>query len=96
MAAALGAALVLALAGAVALAVARLVRWAAIDRALASIPMPPGHWLLGHLPTLNRPDHHLIMRAWAEQLGGLYRMRLGPIQVRRSLRPWQGPHNVGG
>ena len=71
------------LVGAVLLAAAAalLLPWASRARRLASIPMPEGHWLTGHLSTLKRPDHHLVMRKWADQLGGIYRMRLGPIQA---------------
>ena len=78
------AAIVLVLASIVVPALLQVARWAAMDRVLACLPMPPGHWLMGHLGTLNRPDHHLTMRAWADQLGGIYRMRLGPIQVGQS------------
>lgn len=59
----------------------RLSSWLARERMLRSIPMPNSHWLFGHLDTLKRPDHHLVMRRWADELGGMFRMRLGPIQV---------------
>ena len=59
----------------------QLRTWLAREQRLRSIPMPRPHWLLGNLETLRRSDHHLVMRQWADELGGIFRLRLGHIQV---------------
>ena len=59
--------------------------WLLRSQKLLGIPMPKPHWLFGHLQVLKQPDHHLVMRQWAEELGGMFRMRLGPIQVLHAL-----------
>lgn len=49
--------------------------------ALLSLPTPKGTRLLGHLKFIGMYNHHQILTKWAAELGGLYRIRLGFIQV---------------
>ena len=68
--------------------------WVLRSRKLLGIPMAKPHWLFGHLQVLKQPDHHLVMRRWAEELGGMFRMRLGPIQVPLALRSRDLAHST--
>lgn len=55
-----------------------------ILKMLGRIPAPKrDSWLFGHLNYLNKLEHHQIMTDWANQLGGIYRMRLAWIHVSR-------------
>ena len=55
--------------------------WLQTFLALSSLPTPPGTWLLGHLKYISLHNHHQVLTRWAAELGGLYRIRLGFIQV---------------
>ena len=48
---------------------------------LAVLPAPQEHWLMGSLKAVTTHERHQILLRWAIELGGIYRIRLGPIQV---------------
>ena len=43
------------------------------------------HWLLGNLFDILKPNHHLMIREAAEDLGGVFRIRVFWMQARPLL-----------
>ena len=66
----------------IAFGIPKIWRWFRTCLALSSLPTPAGNFLLGHLRHIGQYNHHQILTRWAADLGGIYRLRLGLIQVR--------------
>jgi len=59
----------------------KVSEWIRCNLMLRTLPGPDGSLLLGQLPVLARPDHHIVLAKWTAQFGGIYRMRLAHMNV---------------
>ena len=55
---------------------------------LGALPRPSqGHWLLGSLRQMLHPRQHLMLAAWAKELGGIFTFRVLFTRVGALQRP---------
>lgn len=54
---------------------------------IVELPIPKGHWLLGHLRPFQRGPKHRVLEDWVQECGDLFRIRLGPSQFLVSADP---------